>query len=124
ADELGAGETAVADHVDHERIRIVGQRLMSAIDGRGGHFRTPVLRGDFFARGAIAPAISMRSIVSSCFKNASTGCMEGKADLVPWIAISTQRASSRTETPLASVSLRLRHTLPIVVAISSAKRTE
>ena len=45
--------------------------------------------------------------------------MEGKADLVPWIAISTQRASSRTVTPLASVRLRLRHTRPIVVAISA-----
>src|SRR5580692_1303221 len=125
ADELGAREAnLVADHVDEQPVRIVGKWLRSAIDGHGAQFRTPVLHGDFFATGAIAPAISMRSIVSSCFRNASTGCMEGKADLVPWIAISTQRASSSTVTPLANSSFRMRQMRAIVAATSAPKRAE
>ena len=89
ADQFGAGEAGVADNIDQQRIRVIGQHQRPSIDSRGGHFRTPALRSDFFADdaifagGAIAPAISIRSIVLSCFRNASTGCMEGNADLVP-----------------------------------------
>jgi hypothetical protein len=82
ADELGAGEVqAVANHIDQERFGIVRKCCGAAVDRHGAHFRTPVLRLNSFTRcvagGAIAPAISMRSMTATCFRNASTGCIDG-----------------------------------------------
>src|SRR5215469_16222603 len=118
----------VANRVDEERVMITRKGFRPAVDRHGAHFRSPVLRWDFFARGITggdtAPAISILSIMVSCFKKASTGCIDGKADLVPWIAISMHCASSSTVTPLASFKFRARQTRLIVAATSSPKRAE
>ena len=88
ADELGAGKVErVAHDLDQQRIGIVGEGSELAVDRHGAHLRSPDLRVDFstgfglaargFFAGPMAPATSVRNMISRSFRKASAGCIAG-----------------------------------------------
>jgi hypothetical protein len=124
-DLLGPGEIEVIpDDVDEKRFGMVGQGSDAAVDRHAAHLRSPGLRTDFFAgfgfagrgAGTIAPATSVRTMVSRSARKLFRGCIAGFIDLAPLIAISTQRANSRGVIPSRIVRCCLRQILSIVDA--------
>src|SRR5258708_633687 len=108
---------AAARDIDQKRVGVIGEGRGAAVDRHRAHLRSPgFLREDFFAmlrftlRGfadaPMAPAISVRSMISRSLKKAPAGCIFGCADLAPLTAISTYRQSSPGA--MASTSFCLR----------------
>ena len=81
ADELGSGQIhLVANDIDQERIRIVGQGFNATIDRHCAH-RDLLLVRDWEAAGAMAPATRRRTIrSSSCRRPASRRMIVEAAD--------------------------------------------
>ena len=83
----------IAHDIDQQRLAVVRKRCGVAVDRHGAHFRSPdFLRADFFAifgifkcglfisglgDGPMAPATSVRSMISRSLRKAASGCMFG-----------------------------------------------